>query len=285
MASVSKLQGFKVMDVDELFQDFSKKERKDYTSWNENELETFRNIIIEQNINCPLDDMFLLSFLRARKFERERALKLLKNYLSSRQKNQDVFGDYSPLAMKKYLDMKVHGYFTHTDDEGRIMGIGRCPYWDSSKMSFKLIIKGLLLFLDAGLTGHLLQVNGFVLILDAKTLSWRHLLHLTPSTIHAIISLLFQSLPVRFKAIHIVNIGKFVHAFYMAFYPFVPYKIKKRIHLHSSGIESLHKYIDPRHLPADYGGELPPFDPTECNKNLMKFQEFFENRQKYYSVV
>ncbi|XP_023242938.1 uncharacterized protein LOC111641060 isoform X2 [Centruroides sculpturatus] len=55
----------------------------------------------------------------------------------------------------------------------------------------KDVLKCLLMYQDAAITGHLIQVNGLVVIWDAKTLSWRHILQLTPSTIFCMTSLLF----------------------------------------------------------------------------------------------
>ncbi|XP_067134223.1 clavesin-1-like [Centruroides vittatus] len=265
-----------------LFVDRSENESSKYT-WNDKEIRNFKDIIIKEKINCRMDDMFLLSFLRARKFDRERAVKLLRNYYSSREKNPSMFTDFNPLAVKEYLDMKMIGYLQQTDQEGRVIGIAKCPKWDPCKVHFKTIIKCKLMFHDILLNEHVMQVNGFVMILDAETLSWRHIIQMTPSTVHTVASLIFGCSQVRYKAIHVVNIGTFVQAFFTAFLPFLPYKIKKRIHFHSSGMESLHKFVDPKYLPADFGGELPPFDPTECNEKLLEFQEFFEEQEKYWS--
>ncbi|XP_067134247.1 clavesin-2-like [Centruroides vittatus] len=263
----------------EIFID-SSKEEKIYT-WNEKELQSFKDIIIKEKINSRMDDLFLLSFLRARKFDRERALKLLKSYYSARRRNWDMFDDFNPLAMREYLDMKMLGYLRQTDQEGRVLGIGRSCNWDPCRVHVKMVVKLSIMFQDMALTEHVIQVNGFVMLLDAATVSWRHIIQLTPYTIRTIVTVLLGSTPIRYKEIHVVNIGKFAHAFIAAFLPFLPYKIKKRIHFHSSGMESLHNFIDPKYLPVEYGGELPPFDPTECNEKLLEYQEFFEEQEKY----
>ncbi|XP_023242940.1 clavesin-2-like isoform X4 [Centruroides sculpturatus] len=96
-------------------------------------------------------------------------------------------------------------------------------------------------------------------------------------------SLLFTAIPIRYKEIHLVNTGKFGYLFYNALRPFLPYKIRKRIHIHSSEIESLHKFIDSQFLPEEYKGDLPLHDPAECIEVILKFQEYFEDSQKYYS--
>ncbi|XP_023242950.1 alpha-tocopherol transfer protein-like isoform X1 [Centruroides sculpturatus] len=272
-----------VLSADLFIIDSSGKERKDYLTWNENELKTFKEMVIEHNINCRLDDMFLLSFLRSRKFDKERAIKLLRNYYSTRKKYPDIFGEFNPVATKKYLDTKIVSFLPHTDQDGRVVGLVQVPYWDPSNVHMKDVLKCLLMYQDAGLTGHLIQVNGLVVIWDAKTLSWRHVLQLTPSTIFCMTSLLFTAIPIRYKEIHVVNIGKFGYLFYNALRPFLPYKIRKRIHIHSSEIESLHKFIDSQFLPEEYKGDLPLHDPAECIEVILKFQEYFEDSQKYYS--
>ncbi|XP_023219646.1 alpha-tocopherol transfer protein-like [Centruroides sculpturatus] len=116
---------YREMNADLLVKDCSNKESKDYLTWNKSEFEIFKRMVIEQNINCRLDDMFLLSFLRARKFDKERAIKLLKNYYSTRRKYSDMFGEFNPAAVKKCLDTKIVGYLPHTDQDGSILGIAR----------------------------------------------------------------------------------------------------------------------------------------------------------------
>ncbi|XP_067134221.1 clavesin-1-like isoform X2 [Centruroides vittatus] len=265
-----------------IFIDNSKNESSKY-SWNDEDVQIFKNMIRKEQINCRMDDIFLLGFLRARKFDKERAIKLLKSYYSARERNKDIFKDFNPLAVKEYLDTKILGYTRQTDQKGRVIGFGRCPMWDPNKINFKTIVKCSLMFHDLTLCEHVMQVNGLVLILDAETLSWTHIIQLTPSTVYLIVSLFFKCCQVRYKEIHVVNIGKFVHAFLAAFIPFLPYKIKKRIHLHSSGMESLHKFVDPKYLPVEYGGKLPPLDPTYFIEKLLEMQHFYVENEKFWN--
>ncbi|XP_067134222.1 alpha-tocopherol transfer protein-like [Centruroides vittatus] len=266
----------------ELFVDNSKNESNKY-SWNDEDIQSFKEMIRKENINCRMDDIFLLSFLRARKFDRERALKLLKSYYSVRERYPDYFQDHNPLAVKEALDMKIYGYLRQTDQEGRVIGIGKTRNWDPCKIHIKQLLKSTLMFYDMLLHEHVMQVNGYIVIFDSEGLTWRHVIQLTPSVIHSIISIMLHSTPVRYKAIHIINVGKFVYLFMSAFMPFIPYKIKKRIHFHSSGMESLHKFIDPKYLPIEYGGELPSCDLAECNEKLLEFQEFFVEQEKFWN--
>ena len=42
-------------------------------------------------LHCPTDDAFILMFLRARKFDYDRAYDLICNYYTIRAKNKDIF--------------------------------------------------------------------------------------------------------------------------------------------------------------------------------------------------
>lgn len=252
--------------------------------WINKELQSFRELVLnDKQLYCPTDDIFLLSFLRGRKFDRERAHKLLKNYYSARKHYTETFTNFNPYSVKKCTDTKIMGFLKHTDQNGRAIGIGRASHWDSSKFHVKEILRAMLVHLDLLLVNPLTQINGFCLILDAKKLSWRHIIQLTPTTAYLIVSTIFGSYPLRYKAIHVVNIGTLVQAFLAAFLPFLPYKLKKRIHMHQD-FESLHKFIYPKYLPEDYGGELPPFDPEYSSNLLLEYQTFFEERERYWKI-
>ncbi|XP_067134219.1 alpha-tocopherol transfer protein-like isoform X1 [Centruroides vittatus] len=265
-----------------IFIDNSKNESSKY-SWNDEDVQIFKNMIRKEQINCRMDDIFLLGFLRARKFDKERAIKLLKSYYSARERNKDIFKDFNPLAVKEYLDTKILGYTRQTDQKGRVIGFGRCHMWDPHKVHIKSVLKCTLMICDLNINEHVMQVNGLVLIFDANGLSWRHIIQLTPNTVYSIASLMFGSTQISYKEIHMVNVGKLLHIFLATFMPFLPHKIRQRIHLHSSGMESLHKFVDPKYLPVEYGGELPSLDPTECNDRLLEYQEFFEESEKYWN--
>ena len=61
-------------------------------------------VIMIVALNCPTDDAFLLRFLRARKFDYERAYQLLVNYYTIRAENPGIFKDLKPSTIKHVLD-------------------------------------------------------------------------------------------------------------------------------------------------------------------------------------
>ncbi|XP_023214990.1 alpha-tocopherol transfer protein-like isoform X4 [Centruroides sculpturatus] len=247
-------------------------EAKEYT-WKEKELEEFRMAVLkEKDLKCKTDDIFLLSFLRARKYDRERALKLLKNYYAIRKKYTDVFKDLRPSALETFLQMGMMC--------SKRLETG---HWDATKVKPIDLVRCVLLLVDMELNDHPIQVNGVYILIDAKTISWRHAIQFSPRILYLIIACFYQCAPLIYKGVHIVNVNKYLRAIVAMAYPFLPYKLKQRLYFHGSNMENLHKEIDRKYLPAEFGGELPPFDESETKQKLRDLEEFFVENEKYWT--
>jgi len=75
------------------------------------------------------DDAFLLQFLRARKFDYDRAYNLLLNYYTIRASNADVLGHITPSYVERIYDAGVAIALPHRDREGRrimYVRVGTC---------------------------------------------------------------------------------------------------------------------------------------------------------------
>lgn len=80
----------------------------------------FRPTLQEQpNLRTRLDDTFLLRFLRARKFDYDRALQLLLNYHAGRKAWPEVFQDLKPSTVKHVLDLGFLTVLPQPDPNGR----------------------------------------------------------------------------------------------------------------------------------------------------------------------
>ncbi|XP_067119766.1 clavesin-2-like [Centruroides vittatus] len=250
-------------------------------NWNEEILEEFRkDVLKEKHLKCRTDDIFLLSFLRARKFDRERALTLLKTYYSTRKKNPIVYKNLKPSALEFVMEKNM---MTCVKTENMVISMGRYSHWDPSKVGIIDVLRGILLMFDFQLNDHPIQVYGQHLLIDTKELSWRHIIQYTPRNAYLAVSNMFQCIPLRYNSLHFVNVNTYMKILYSILYPFLPYKLKKRINFHGSDMKELHKLIDPKYLPADFGGELLPFDAAECNRRLRENEEFFVENEKYWT--
>jgi len=92
---------------------------------------TFNNIYISHYLMCLFivlkftglksrtDDAFLLRFLRARKFDYDRAYNLLVNYYTIRANNTDIFDHITPSSVERIYDCGVAALLPHRDRDGR----------------------------------------------------------------------------------------------------------------------------------------------------------------------
>ncbi|XP_067122683.1 clavesin-1-like isoform X4 [Centruroides vittatus] len=198
----------------------------------------------EEQLKCRSDDIFLLSFLRARKYDRERALKLLKNYYATRKKYTDIFKDLRPSALESFLQMGM--MCIKRLENGQVLGLGRVSHWDATKVRAIDVARCILLLIDMELNDHPMQVNGLYVLIDVKTFSWRHFIQFTPTFIYLLLSSLY-------------------------------------FHIHGSNMEKLHKEIEPKYLNAEFGCELSPFDASETNQKLRDIEELFVENEKYWT--
>lgn len=73
----------------------------------------------QPNLRTRLDDAFLLRFLRARKFDYDRALQLLLNYHAGRKAWPEVFQNLKPSTVKHVLDLGFLTVLPQPDPNGR----------------------------------------------------------------------------------------------------------------------------------------------------------------------
>lgn len=98
------------------------------------------------------------------------------------------------------------------------------------------------------------QVCGVVVVFDMDGLSLQQTWQFTPMFAKRIVDWLQDSIPVRVKALHIVNQPKIFQVVFALFKPFLREKLRGRIIFHGTDRESLHKHMAPKTLPPAYGG-------------------------------
>lgn len=87
-------------------------------------------------LKCRMDDDFLLRFLRARKFDYDRAYQLLLNYYQIRAENKDIFKDLRPSAVKPVLDAGVSIVLPQRDKHGRRILLFRPGQYSTYPLDF-----------------------------------------------------------------------------------------------------------------------------------------------------
>lgn len=227
------------------------------------------------------DPLFLLRFLRARKFNTPAAFQLLCNYYRMRFENPDLYQNLYPSSAKEVLDLQCLGFLEDTDPEGRKVFFLRMGKWSPDACSLEAMYKPCTLAWEHALEEPATQVNGIVALVDLEGGSLRHVGSMSPEHAFKIVYCVQECYPIRLKAIHIVNQPLFFTILLRFLKPFVKNKFFQRLHLHGRNYASLHEYLPREMLPREYGGLRKPLDNSEFVDALLRNEEAFKLHETF----
>lgn len=117
------------------------------------------------------DDKFLLRFLRARKFNIERATKLFVNYYKYRQKYSSSLGEITPEAAAPTLEGNLVSVLPHRTKDGAKILVARFGIIDLDLYPLDHMLKMILVILDKLIEDEETQVHGIALCQDLAGMS------------------------------------------------------------------------------------------------------------------
>ncbi|XP_052239478.1 alpha-tocopherol transfer protein-like isoform X4 [Dreissena polymorpha] len=226
----------------------AEEELNEKPQWRSRDIQALRDMVLKKpELKIRTDDAFLLRFLRAKKFDYDRAFNLLVRHyeMKADEKNKSLFLNLRPASIKHVLEAGVTGVLPHRDKLGRRVIMFRPGRWDPSKYPIDDIFR-------------------------------TNFLTLT--------TLLEDCFPMRFKGIHYLNEPAVFDYIFAIMKPFLKEKILSRVHFHGNKYHELKEYIDEEHLPSDYGGQGPPFSNEDWMKTLMDSDSHFDSEAKYCLV-
>ncbi|XP_076295322.1 retinol-binding protein pinta isoform X1 [Lasioglossum baleicum] len=237
-------------------------------------------------INSPTDDFFLLRFLRASKFNEEKAKSKLKNYCKQRDTLPEWYNNRNPFLpeLQELFDLGVLLPLRKLDSEGRMVVIVRAAVHRPSKHKMADMLKAALMTLDLALRDHeSTTVHGITAILDINGITYEHVLQLPPSVIRNLVHAWQGCYPVRIYSLDFINAPRFINVVLNVFRSFMNAKLKQRLHVHMKGKLKLHKSMPMDILPEEYGGtdgalkELIEYWKRAVEDN----REWFVEEEKY----
>ena len=220
-----------------------------------------------------VDDKFILAFLRARKFDVEKALQLYVNYHQFRHKHASVLSALNAPSVEHILKS---GVLCVPDTRFYNGSKAICVYpqkWDYETVPFLDNFRATILLLDKLIEDEETQVHGISVVYNFEGTSFYSILKVAQLE-HAqramLIELLQDAFPARFKGVHIINQPWYISIVMGVIKPFMKQKLRDRIHLHGTDYQSLHEHTSPDSLPVDFGGTRPP---PRTNSAVELFQE------------
>ncbi|XP_076329351.1 alpha-tocopherol transfer protein-like [Tachypleus tridentatus] len=198
--------------------------------WRARDIQALREMLQEEpNLIVPSDDNFLLRFLRARKFDYDRAFRLIKQYYILRDNNPELFKDFVPSALKDVFSANLEGFLQHRDSEGHAIFVIRGGIWDPAKHSANDIYRANLLCLEKAIEDPATQINGIIALLDLKEFGFHHIRQMSPAHCRRMVLLIQNCFPGRFKGIHIINEPAVFDILFALVKPFLSEKLKNRV--------------------------------------------------------
>uniref|UniRef100_A0A8C3R4E1 Alpha tocopherol transfer protein like n=1 Tax=Cyanoderma ruficeps TaxID=181631 RepID=A0A8C3R4E1_9PASS len=214
-------------------------------------------------------------FLRARKFDYDRALQLLVNYHTCRRTWPEVFSNLKPSAIKPVLESGFVTVLPHRDPQGRHVVCIRPDRWTPSNYPITENIRAIYLTLEKLIQSEETQVNGIVILADYKGVSLSKASHFGPFVAKKVIGILQDGFPIRIKAVNIINEPRIFKGIFAIIKPFLKEKIANRFFLHGCNLNSLHQNIPPVILPEEYGGTAGKLDISAWNELLLASEDDF----------
>ncbi|NXQ96683.1 TTPAL protein, partial [Sagittarius serpentarius] len=255
----------------------AREELQEKPEWRLRDVQALRDMVCKDypSLGTCLDDAFLLRFLRARKFDYDRALQLLVNYHTCRRSWPEVFNNLKPSAIKPVLESGFVTVLPRLDPEGRHVVCIRPDRWTPSNYPITENIRAIYLTLEKLIQSEETQVNGIVILADYKGVSLSKASHFGPFVAKKVIGILQDGFPIRIKAVNIINEPRIFKGIFAIIKPFLKEKIANRFFLHGCDLNSLHQNIPPVILPEEYGGTSGKLDISAWNELLLASEDDF----------
>ncbi|XP_065082724.1 alpha-tocopherol transfer protein-like isoform X2 [Ochlerotatus camptorhynchus] len=203
---------------------------------------------------CRTDPLFLLRFLRQRKFSIPLACETLERYLSMRQTFPHFFQNLSP-SHEDMRDLAADEVFQALgfDENGRIVILIKSRHFNVEKYTLHHLVRYLHMYMEILSCDERIQVAGIVLIIDCFETTMMHFTLFNLSDVKNMMPYINFLLPVRCKEVHVIRLPKMSATLVDILFTFVSAKIKNRFFFHRTLIDAK-KHLDKSLLPSDLNG-------------------------------
>ncbi|XP_029650679.1 alpha-tocopherol transfer protein-like [Octopus sinensis] len=260
----------------------AEKELNEKPQWRERDIQALRDMVNkQQDLFARTDDAFLLRFLRARKFDYDRAFSLLLNFYRMKAENKDLFVDLKPSTIQHVLRSGLLTALEHRDREGRKVIVLKPGRWNPETFPLFDMYKTWFVILSKLIEDEETQVNGIITIMDLKDVGWVQVRALSPFYAKKVTSMIQECFPLRLKGIHYIHEPSMFDILFSIVRPFLKEKIVKRLHFHGQNVSALHEFVSPENLPEEYNGVLKEIDIEAWTENFLKYDAQFEEEFKY----
>lgn len=261
------------MMLSDKFLEKAKTELREDEKRKEQALEHFREWIQKHQYikSIRQDDVFLLQFLRTKKYSMDRVFNTFENYILAQKKYSKWF-DWKDADFDKMMELYRTGYIyplAKRDDEGR-----KLIFLQLSRLNPDYFTSADAIRLSAVISTALLedeetQIGGVASIIDHGGISMKHTSLFSVTDIVDFADCMKNAVG-RYKQLYLVNLPTFAVFLLDVARSTLSDKLKSRIAL-PKNMDDLKSYIEPSLLPKEFGGELTEAEHMEI------FNEYFRS--------
>ncbi|KAK8375030.1 hypothetical protein O3P69_017775 [Scylla paramamosain] len=211
----------------------------------------------QPHINARMDDWTILRFLRGCKFSLERTKEKLDMFYTCKTLCPEWYKNRDPQdkKMRAILELGLVMPLPRSVEDQSITVLARPGLRNPNTTSMDDMMKAVLVTLDLlQQEEESLGIVGFQMLLDAGEMTLAHASQITPPLIKKFATLIQDGYPMRPKGLNYINTPAAFDTVFNIFRSFMKEKMKKRVHIHGSDMESLYKQVPREMLPVEYGG-------------------------------
>ncbi|XP_054282835.1 alpha-tocopherol transfer protein-like isoform X2 [Macrosteles quadrilineatus] len=232
-----------------------------------------------------VNDEQLILFHHSCYFNLEATKSCIEVYYTTRTNTPEFFHnrDLTRPELKKGLEVLEYGCFPVKDPHGYQIIFHRLKVFEPKHYVFNDGVKLLSMAIDACLQVEG-TVPGYVFLFDMSGVKFGHITRLSISSLRKFFLYIQEGMPVRLKAIHILNTQPVIDKILLLVKPFMKKELYQLIHFHREGhMEEVYKSLPKSCLPSDFGGDLPSISnlhESYCEW-MEKLQSSFKVEEEY----
>lgn len=220
--------------------------------------------------NVRQDEVFLLRFLRHKKYSIPMAQQTLLKYLSLRKFYPSIFTnlDCEDPKIKEILGSGYIAVSPVRDSKGRRVIVYHMGKFDATKFSCWDMCRAHIIVYEALMEDSIDQIFGFTHVGDGSGSSTAHVTTWNPIDFARLMKWGEQSVPMRHKEFQLVNVPgalKYIIDFATSK---VSSKIGERLHIHTN-VKNMQSHVDISCLPTSFGGHIPLQDMIKFTRELL----------------
>jgi len=247
------------------FLEKAKEELREDETRKEQALEHFRQWIQKHPFikDIRQDDVFLLQFLRTKKYSMDKVFNTFENCILAQRKYSRWF-DFKEEDFDKMMELYRTGYIyplAERDEQGRKLIFIQLKRLNPEHFTSADAIRLSVVISAALLEEEETQIAGIATIIDHEGITMKHTSLFSVTDIVDFADCLKNAVG-RYKQLFLVNLPTFAVFLLDVARSTLNDKLKKRIVLPKS-VDDLKNYIDPSLLPKEYGGALTEAEHME----------------------